>query len=188
MFKGKLAFLIFFIIFCLVGIGYCTNQHDSYLGSQLDASRQVREDAKGLSEAYEVNRIIDGDTIEVKIGDELVTVRMIGIDCPESVHPDEEKNTEEGKIASEYTRSLLEGKRVRLEYDEQLTDEYGRTLAYVYLEDDTSRSVNQDLLINGYARVMNIEPNTKYKITFKAAEDTARSNAIGFWADYYKEN
>jgi micrococcal nuclease len=53
---------------------------------------------------------------------------MIGVNTPESVHPDESKNTEFGKIASDYTKSQLEGEEVRLELDAQERDQYGRLL------------------------------------------------------------
>ena len=142
---------------------------------------------------YEVLRVIDGDTIEVNIDGEPVTVRMIGIDCPESVHPDESLNTEYGETAAEFTRSLLEGKNVVLEYDEQLTDDYDRTLAYVYLEGHTensfqgSRTINAYLIEKGYARAMTIEPNTKYADAFEIKESLAQRNEVGFWASYYKD-
>ncbi|MBO6090546.1 MAG: thermonuclease family protein [Lachnospiraceae bacterium] len=132
-----------------------------------------------LSEPVQVIRIIDGDTIEVS-GD--ITVRMIGIDTPESVHPDESRNTKYGKIASEYTEMLLKGKSVQLEYDTQAADSYGRTLAYVYAD---GQMINEILLRNGIARAMVIPPNTKYADHFCELEQEARENNIGFWADYF---
>ena len=61
-------------------------------------------------------------------------VRLIGIDAPESANEDEEKNTEEGITATEYTRSILLNKDVFLEYDKELIDKYGRTLAYIWVD------------------------------------------------------
>ena len=159
----------------------------------LNIHPQAPEDARELTEGYEVLRVIDGDTIEVSIDGEPVSVRMIGIDCPESVHPDESLNTEYGETAAEFTRSLLEGKTVILEYDEQLTDDYGRTLAYVYIEgrqEDSlrgNRTVQCTLLAEGYARTMKVEPNVKYAETFRITEANAQRNEVGFWASYYKE-
>lgn len=134
-----------------------------------------------LSEPVKVLRVIDGDTIEIEND---ITVRMIGIDTPESVHPDENKNTEYGKIASEYTGELLTGKAVQLEYDTELTDTYGRTLAYVYLDGEM---VNELLLQKGLAKTMTIPPNTKYVDRFSAAEQEASRNAYGFWSSYFKD-
>lgn len=118
--------------------------------------------------AYEVIRVVDGDTIVVDIDDIETTVRLIGVDTPESVHPDSKENSEEGTEASEYTKSLLGGTSVYLEYDSFKTDSYGRTLAYVYLED--GRMLQEVLLEEGYATVMTVEPNVKYKNKFQEKE------------------
>ena len=134
-----------------------------------------------LSGPYEVVRVVDGDTIIVDISGEDTRVRLIGIDTPESVADESVKeNTEEGKEASEYTTNLLEGKTVYLEYDQEILDEYGRTLCYVYLH-DRNTMVNEILLKNGYARTMTIEPNTKYKERLAAAELFAKETKTGFW-------
>lgn len=135
-----------------------------------------------LTDPIGVSRVIDGDTIEI---DGNITVRLIGIDTPESVHPDESRNTEYGKIASEYTSELLTGKTVQLEYDTEITDTYGRTLAYVYLDGEM---VNEMLLQKGLARTMTIPPNTKYADRFLAAEQEANQNAYGFWKNYFMDN
>ena len=130
-----------------------------------------------------VFRVIDGDTFELEDG---TRIRLIGIDTPESVSPDESKNTVYGTIASDFTKSLIEGRTVTLEYDIDLTDEYGRTLAYVYLE---NRQMLQEVLLKeGYARTMTISPNTRYEEIFRTLEGQAMYTETGFWADYYKEN
>ena len=138
---------------------------------------------------YEVVKVIDGDTIIVDIDGEEVRVRLIGVDTPESVSTDESKNTAEGKEASEYTTEQLTGKPVYLEYDEGLTDTYGRTLAYVYLEDGKSM-FNKKLLEQGYARVMTVEPNTKYAEEFEKLEAAAEEAGAGFWGTgfFVREN
>ena len=107
-----------------------------------------------------VTYVIDGDTFifQDKNGEEM-KVRMIGIDTPESVHPDETKNTEEGKQASEYTKGRLEGKEIGLEFDIQKEDQYGRTLAYVWLD---GKLFNKELLSEGYASLFTFPPNIKY--------------------------
>ena len=80
-----------------------------------------------------VTHVTDGDTIGVGRGWRYEKVRLIGVDTPETVHPN--KPVEYfGKEASAFTKQLCEGKTVRLEYDWQRKDKYGRTLAYVYLE------------------------------------------------------
>ena len=135
------------------------------------------------TEAFTVERVIDGDTIEVTGDPGSLTVRLIGVDTPESVHPDESKNNEYGKAASEWLGKLLTGKTVELEYGEEKTDTYGRTLAYVYLDGEM---VNKMLLRNGLAKTMFIPPNTKYQKEFEQIEQTAKDNNTGFWIDYFK--
>lgn len=132
-----------------------------------------------LSEPVTVIRVIDGDTIEISGG---ITVRLIGVDTPESVHPDETKNSDYGKAAAQWTTDLLSGQSVRLEYDTEQTDSYGRTLAYVYLD---GVMVNEILLKNGLAKTMSISPNTKYANRFQMLEQEAKQNRVGFWKDYF---
>ena len=135
-----------------------------------------------LTEPVKVERVIDGDTIVIS-GD--ITVRLIGIDAPESVHPDESKNTTYGESASLYLKILLEDKEVQLEYDIDQEDDYGRTLAYIYLDGEM---VNEKLLRDGIAKIMTISPNTKYLSRFQDAELEAKDNNAGFWNNYFKEN
>ena len=129
---------------------------------------------------YEVVKIVDGDTVKLLIDGEVTTVRLIGIDTPESVHPTKEKNVPEGKLASEHTKELIEDKFVYVEYDKEPTDRYGRTLAYLYLDEDTM--VNAQILEDGYAQVMTIAPNNKYADYFQELENEAKSSNAGLWS------
>ena len=114
---------------------------------------------------YYVSKVIDGDTIVVNIDGTLTKVRLIGVDAPESVHPDSEQNTPEGIAAANYLTDLIGGKYVYLEYDQELYDKYERTLAYVYLED--RQTMVEDLLLeSGHAEVMIFPPNDKYESRF----------------------
>ena len=85
-----------------------------------------------------VSRVVDGDTLVVA---EVGRVRLIGVDTPESVDPRRPVG-DFAKEAAAFTKQLVEGRRVRLEYDSTRTDRYDRTLAYVYLEDETSSTPN----------------------------------------------
>lgn len=129
---------------------------------------------------YDVVRVIDGDTIVIDIEGEHKTVRLIGVDTPESVHPDAARNTDEGTIASEWTASLLTDTKVYIEYDVDRTDDYGRTLAYVYLDDGITM-VQNELLKNGIAKVMTILPNERYAFQFTRLEAEAQKTGAGFW-------
>ncbi len=123
-----------------------------------------------------VSRVIDGDTVQLDDGRR---VRLIGVDTPETVHP--QKGVEPyGKESSNFTRSMLEGREVYLEYDVQLTDKYGRTLAYVWLEDGTF--FNELLLLEGYAQVATFPPNVKYVERFLEAQKKAREAGAGLWS------
>lgn len=133
---------------------------------------------------YKVIRVVDGDTIDVDIGGEETRVRLIGVDTPESVHPDENRNTDEGETAADGLRELLEGEKVYLEYDVAVTDKYGRTLAYVYLS-DRKTMVNKLLLENGLAQVMPVQPNSKYSEDFYKLQTRARKAGAGFWAEVW---
>lgn len=86
-----------------------------------------------------VVRVVDGDTIVCDVDGKEIKVRLIGIDTPETVHPDKEVEYF-GAEASAYTTEMLDGQDVSLEYDVEPTDRYGRDLAYVWLEDGMSLS------------------------------------------------
>lgn len=137
-----------------------------------------------------VTRVIDGDTIELENRER---VRLIGIDTPEvwdspKMERDIKKGSKDrkeiiamGKEASRFTRSLVKGKRVRLEFDAEKTDIYGRLLAYVYLPD--GRMLNAELLKEGYAQVYTFPPNVKYADMFLDLQREARENQRGLWGE-----
>ena len=137
-------------------------------------STQVPE---GPGDPATVTRVIDGDTIEVELGGEILDVRLIGIDTPETVHPTEPVGCY-GPAASRFTTTLLEGKDVQLEFDVELLDRYGRTLAYVWLGEGL---FNETLVARGFAQVSTYPPNVKYVDRFISAQRDARSNERGLW-------
>lgn len=147
--------------------------------------QQVAEDI-ALTEAKVVN-VIDGDTFYAVIGSSEIKVRLIGVDTPESVHTDSSRNTIWGTYASDYTKSLLkEEMTVYLEYDEEPTDKYGRTLAYVWLSQDTSdigNMLNAILVRDGYAYDKIFKPNDRYAADFKQLRIDAQNAGAGLWAD-----
>ena len=118
-------------------------------------------------------------------------MRLIGIDTPESrynskLERDSKRSRKDmdsiiklGKEASSFTKRLVEGKKVRLEFDVEKHDRYGRLLAYVYLEDGTF--VNGKIVEEGYAQVMTIAPNVKYAQVFLKSEREARQKGRGLW-------
>jgi micrococcal nuclease len=129
-----------------------------------------------LSQSWRIcTRVIDGDTI-VLDGNE--TVRLIGVDTPETKDPRKPVQYF-GQEAYEFTRSLVEGKKVRLEYDWEKKDKYNRTLAYVYLEDGTF--LNAEIIKQGYGFAYTQFP-FKYLEQFREYEKVARENNRGLWA------
>lgn len=126
-----------------------------------------------------VPRVVDGDTIHVLRGGKDVTIRLIGMDTPEV---DWYGGRAEcfGERAGRFLQRLLAGERVRLEFDRARIDPYGRTLAYVYLEDD--RMVNELLVRRGYAEVTIFEPNDRYEPQLRSAEARARAAGAGLWS------
>lgn len=127
-----------------------------------------------------VSRVIDGDTIVIEMDGTKSRIRMIGVNTPESASPDESKNTEEGKIASEYTKNALpEGTKVFLEFGDKWYDQYGRLLAYVWLDEKCDRTNYQDfltynygaqLLQNTYCEAVYYAPNEKYRVWYEQLE------------------
>ena len=115
-----------------------------------------------------VTKVIDGDTIVLENGE---YIRYIGMDAPEKGRP------YYGEAARENKR-LVDGKKVRLEYDVERIDRYNRTLAYVYAGDIF---VNAELVRNGYAMIYTFPPNVKYYKTFLAIQKEAREQKRGLW-------
>lgn len=128
---------------------------------------------------YSCTRVVDGDTIVVNIAGKIEKVRLIGVDTPETVHP--QKPVERfGKEASEFTRRMVAGKTVRLEYDWQTRDKYGRLLGYVYLQDETF--LNAEIIKQGYGFAYTKYP-FKYLDDFRRYEREARENSRGLWKE-----
>lgn len=134
------------------------------------------EQPKATAAWRTVVRAVDGDTIELDGGER---VRLIGVDTPETVHP--EKPVERfGKEASEFTKRMCEGKKVRLEFDQDTKDRFGRTLAYVYLEDGTF--LNAEIIKQGYGFAYTQFP-FKYMEEFKKYQSEAREAGRGLWKE-----
>lgn len=138
---------------------------------------------------YKVLRVVDGDTFRIKYKGKNVSVRLIGIDTPESVHKDTSRNTVWGKKASVYAKKKLTDKKVRLEFDKQKTDRYGRLLAYVYITSSKGNEVmfNKLLVKKGYARAAYYTPNGKYKSRFEILQKQAKNKKRGFWKAGFKK-
>jgi len=123
--------------------------------------------------------VVDGDTIDVEVHGTVYRVRYIGMDTPETRNGVEWMGAE-AAIANE---SLVAGQRVVLETDVSETDQYGRLLRYVWVEDGGGwLLVNLELLRLGYAQISTYPPDVKYAdALYLAAEHEARSAGLGLW-------
>jgi micrococcal nuclease len=118
--------------------------------------------------------VLDGDTIVISGGDK---VRYAGLNTPESHHPD--KLPEYcGQEAFEANRRLVAGKTVRLEFDARRRDNYGRLLAYVYVD---NLFVNAELIRQGYAQVSTYKENQRYHEEFERLQQNAIAARRGLW-------
>lgn len=129
----------------------------------------------------QVVRVVDGDTVVVELGGQEESVRLLGIDTPESVDP---RSPVEcfGKEAAARTATLLPpGTEVRLVRDVEARDRYDRLLAYVYRIDDGT-FVNLALVADGFAAVLTYPPNVAHADELTAAAAMARSEGRGLWS------
>ena len=156
---------------------------ESLMGDVLDAGNKIADENGIEFIKATLIRVVDGDTIVVEIENEQKKVRLIGIDTPESVASQEyldrtgKENTEAGKTASEYTKSLLKDiKEVYLQKDTSDTDRYGRLLRYVWIEkpdnakdvtEIATKMLNGILIKDGYAELATYPPDTSYKADFE---------------------
>jgi micrococcal nuclease len=124
-----------------------------------------------------VTRVVDGDTVEARIGAEVEDVRLIGIDTPETVKPDAPVECF-GPQASSFTHRVLEGQPVRLVFGAERRDVYGRLLAYAYIG---HRLFNAELVRRGLARTLEIPPNTLHSALFRRLELKAARAGRGLW-------
>ncbi|MEF2231112.1 MAG: thermonuclease family protein [Pseudodesulfovibrio sp.] len=130
----------------------------------LFAGQALAQEAQFLS-------VIDGDSLVLEIEGRTREVRLIGIDAPEH-------GQEYGVQAKSQAMRLCYGRSLRVEYDRQRKDRYGRLLAYVYCGD---RLVNAEMVRSGLALAVCYEPNVLHQEELERAEREARAQRRGFW-------
>lgn len=169
----------------------------AYRAADRDASRGTETQRAHLDpasfERVTVRHVVDGDTLAVatESGDH-VSVRLIGMDTPESVAPQEERNCEEGVLASDHMKELVgKGDVLWLQYDTSVTDKYDRPLAYVWralpasaAEADDPAVIARDMLnaiqvIDGYGQAKTYRPDTYHDGLFAQWGDEALADARG---------
>jgi micrococcal nuclease len=134
--------------------------------------------AGGGARTAQVVRVVDGDTIVVRLRGREERVRYIGVDTPESVKPRTPVQCF-AERASAFNARLVEGRTVRLEQDVEARDRYGRLLAYVRAG---GLFVNAELVRRGYARPLTVPPNVRYADRFARLASQARASGTGLWS------
>ncbi len=146
----------------------------------LSAEKKVEE---VVGEVGQVTRVVDGDTLEVLVGDRTMKIRVIGINTPETVDP--RKSVEcFGQQASSEAKRLLENQRVRLEIDPTQVDKdkYDRYLRFVWLENGNF-DYGKQMIASGFAFEYTYQAPYKYQAEYKLAQQTAETEKKGLWAD-----
>jgi micrococcal nuclease len=143
-------------------------------------------------ETYKVIRIVDGDTLKINYKGKEESIRLIGIDAPESRINDRAKRESQrtgqdlktitalGKEATRFVKTLIKpGDRIRIEFDVEKRDRYRRLLGYVYLSN--GKMLNEEIIKAGYANLLTIPPNVKYQGRFIEGQVEAREHKRGLW-------
>jgi micrococcal nuclease len=171
-FRRKLGSTRYYLFLgtCLIFVGYTIFSQQKTGRVKKDVTPTLVQSSP--STYSKVTRVIDGDTIVIDTGQH---IRYIGMNTPE-VESDECFASE----ATEINKSLVLGKVVRLEKDLSEMDKYGRLLRFVYIGDTF---VDDYLVKNGYAKVMPVPPDVKYKDRFEQSEEYARQNGLGLWSE-----
>lgn len=143
------------------------------------AERAAWPDAPKDAVSARVQRVSDGDTFVATVKGRRERIRVIGVDTPESVSPNQ-PDEPYGEEASDFAKHHLDGETVRLAGDAEPRDRYGRMLAYVWLEDGTFW--NALLVAEGYAQQLTVPPNVTYERLFRRLVGEARREDRGLWA------
>ncbi len=133
-------------------------------------------------EIVKFNKCVDGDTASFILNDEIVKVRFLAIDAPETVHPKKDKDPI-GILASNYTcEKIKNAKEIKLEYDpgSNKKDKYGRLLAWIWVDDTL---LQEDLIELGYAKVYYIYGDYKYTSKLYEIEEKAKKEKLGIWEE-----
>ncbi|MEL0537676.1 thermonuclease NucI [Staphylococcus debuckii] len=175
--QKTLSTILTVAVIALIVLGF---QYFNHSGPFKHSSSQSTHTSMGDKEKVQVKRVIDGDTfIATDEHGKEIKVRMIGMDTPETVKPNTPVQPY-GKEASNYSKKTLNHQTVYLEYDKEKEDRYGRSLAYVWLDQD--HMYNKELVEKGLAREKYFAPNGKYRDMFKDAQKQAQEKHLNIWS------
>lgn len=177
----KVFYIFLIILFC----SSCSTEGEknfNFIFESFKSSLPKVEKEKTFdkSQSYFVFKVVDGDTFHcLDENNNKLKIRLIGIDAPETQNRFKKKKGYYGIEAKEYLTDLILEKEVFLEFDVERFDRYDRTLAYVY--DENGAFINAELVKNGFARIMTIQPNSLYADLFYQLQQEARENKVGLW-------
>ncbi|OGE31888.1 hypothetical protein A2631_02060 [Candidatus Daviesbacteria bacterium RIFCSPHIGHO2_01_FULL_44_29] len=185
MFKKSTLVLILTLILG-ISLIYQGIREPTILTSSPSSSLQILGEATPSAQLVSVTRVVDGDTLEVSISGGKKTVRLIGINTPETVDPRRPIQCF-GNEASNETKRLALGRQVSLQKDVSETDKFGRLLRFVYikLDDGNFLFLNDYLVRSGFAQVSTYPPDVKLVSRFKEAEAEAQAAKKGLWSACY---
>lgn len=193
----KFKLILLTVLFSLCFLTACSSKNDKIIESsthyydadidniedessvEINEAQNTEENTTTTFEEAKLIRVIDGDTIEVELNNTQYSVRLIGINTPESVAPDsyKTKNSIEGTEASNTAKDMLSGvETLYLQKDVSDTDKYDRLLRYVWLEkpndendinEISTKMLNAILVDKGIAEIATYKPDTKYEWAFK---------------------
>ncbi|HEY4513751.1 MAG TPA: thermonuclease family protein [Candidatus Paceibacterota bacterium] len=186
----KKIFVTLIVLF-LIALGAPKKEQPSTVQQEfpIASETQVQQTAATISfsgvqneKYYQVVKVIDGDTVVLSVDGKNITVRLIGLDTPETSDPRKPVQCF-GKEASQKAEAILRGQNVRIEFDptQGSLDKYGRTLAYIFLSD--GRLFNKLMIEGGYGHEYTYNLPYKYQKEFREAEYDARENKRGLWSD-----
>lgn len=187
MFNISNPFLFSFAFFIFLNNSSCANLGSDFLYKMQSNLLKYdialfQEEQSILKDTYKVTKVIDGDTFWVIDSSKTeMKVRLIGIDAPESRNVFRKKKEYYGIESKQYLTKLIADQNIKLEFDVDSLDQYGRTLAYAYLME--GEFLNEKLVKTGNATILTITPNVKYEAKFIEAQRYARENQIGLWQE-----
>ncbi len=147
-----------------------------------NSTKTVSKNTDEKVEKVQVNRAVDGDTVELTDGRK---VRYLNVDTPETVKSGTSVKCF-GPEASEFNKKLMtKGRDIWMTADKAKTDRYGRELRFMFLKaedtDDMSKSVNASLVKLGFGQAKFYSPNTTYKKDFEKWQFEAQQKPVGIW-------
>lgn len=156
----------------------CYDENFNIINNEIDENTEKR--------TVNFDSGVDGDTAKFVLNGKNITVRFLGIDTPETVHPSKGEEPF-GKEASNFTlEKLSNAKKIELEYDNfaDKKDKYDRELAWVWIDD---KLLQKELVENGLAKTYMLSDNYKYAGSLQIAEEEAKLNKIGIWSELKDE-